>query len=138
MRIAPPATEPEIQAFERRYQTEIHSEFRSYLRAVNGMLQSSNDQCDSNLFSFWQVDRIRPVAEECPNLQTAPTEGRYFVFADYMLWSWAYAIDLRAGSADAGKVILVGGLSPQCVASSFYEFVRLYTEDSRRLYATPA
>ncbi len=138
MRIAPPATEAEIQAFERRYEVEVYLEFRAYLSTVNGMLQSSNNQCDSNIFAFWQLDRIRPVADECPELQMAPKDGQCFVFADYMVWSWAYAIDLNATSADTGKVILVGGLTGQVVADSFNEFFRLYIANPPRLYATPA
>jgi hypothetical protein len=138
MRIAPAATELEIQALELRYQIQIEREFRAYLLTVNGMLQSANDQCDSNLFAFWQIDRIRPVGEECPELQAAPNERQYFVFADYMIWSWAYAIDLNANSATSGRVILVGGLRQQCVAFSFFDFVHLYMQDSRQLYAAPA
>lgn len=138
MRIAPPATERDVQAFESKYEIEMDQEFRAYLLTANGMLQSANDQCDSNLFAFWQLDRIRPVAEECPELQTTPEEKRYFVFADYMIWSWAYAIDFNSSSPCVGKVVLVGGLREQCVASSFYEFVHLYIQDSPRLYATPA
>jgi hypothetical protein len=138
MRLAPPADEAQIERFEHRYRLEMISEFRAYLLTVNGMLQSGNDDCDSNLFAFWQLDRIRPIADECPELQRSPEEGRYFVFADYMIWSWAYAVDLTSSSATAGKIILVGGLREQCVSSTFSEFVRLYTEDSPQLYALPA
>jgi hypothetical protein len=134
MRIAPPATETQVLEFERNYGIEIVHEFRDYLLTVNGMLQASNDQCDANLFAFWQLNRIRPVSEECPELQRSAEEGRYFAFADYMVWSWAYAIDLASTSDTRGKVILVGGLREQSVASTFSEFVRLYVEDSPRLY----
>ena len=113
-------------------------EFRDYLLTVNGMLQSGNEDCDSNIFAFWQLNRIRPIADECPELQRSPEEGRYFVFADYMIWSWAYAIDLAASSATAGRVILVGRLREQIVSPNFFGFVRLYAEDSRQLYALPA
>jgi hypothetical protein len=138
MRLAQPADEAQVKEFERRYDLDMIPEFRAYLMTVNGMLQSGSDDCDSHLFAFWQLDRIRPVVEECPELQLSPEEGRYFVFADYMIWSWAYAIDLMAPSATAGNVILVGGLRQQRVSSTFSEFVRLYVEDSRELYAVPA
>jgi hypothetical protein len=138
LRIAPPATEGEIEAFENKYVIQMDQQFRAYLLTVNGMLQTANDQCDSNLFAFWQLGRIRPVAEECPELQTTAEEKRCFVFADYMIWSWAYAIDFNSSSSNAGRVILVGGLREQFVASSFHEFVHLYVQDSPRLYAAPA
>ena len=138
IRLAPPADEAQIEWFEQRYGLQIILEFRDYLLTVNGMLQFANDDCDSNMFAFWQLNRIRPIADECPELQRSPEEGQYFVFADYMIWSWAYAVDLAASSATAGRVILVGGLREQIVSPTFSGFVRLYTEDSRQLYALPA
>lgn len=135
MRIAAAANESSIRAFERKYQIHIEPEFRSYLLTVNGMLQSASNDCDSNLFAFWQTQRICTIGEECPELQTALEEREYFVFADYMIWSWAYAIDLRMDSPTIGKVILVVGRQHQIVASSFFEFLKLYLEDSRNIYA---
>ena len=94
------------------------------------------DNCDSNLFAFWSLERIKPVADECPELEGAKGHESYFVFADYMIWSWGYAINLDANSSDAGEVILIGGRRPQQVARSFFDFIGLYVQDSKDLYAS--
>ena len=52
MRIALPATEPEILAFERRYGIRVDPEFRAYLLTVNGMLQSTGTLTCSR-FGSW-------------------------------------------------------------------------------------
>lgn len=138
MRIAPPAKEHEILAFERGNELRLDPAFRSYLLTVNGMLQSAESECDANLFAFWPLNRIRRAAEECPESLGGPEEKEFFVFADYMMWSWAYAIDLDSNSPTVGGVTLVGGHRRQCVASSFLEFVHLYIQDSPRVYAASA
>src|SRR4051794_10595019 len=93
VRPAEPASETQVRTFEDQYGIEIIPEFRAYLMSLNGMRYGD---CDDNLFEFWQIDRIRTVAEECPDSQRSLEEGRYFVFADYMMWSWAYAVDLAS------------------------------------------
>jgi hypothetical protein len=56
----------------------------------------------------------------------------YFLFADYLQWSWAYAI--RLGSNATHDVILVGTRKPQKAAATFSEFLELYFRDSQDLY----
>lgn len=84
--IAGGVTEEEIQRFESKYQLQICREFRVYLADVNGMLET--DSCDSNMFCFWPLSKLKSVAEECPNLKGTKGHENYFVFADYMIWSW--------------------------------------------------
>src|ERR1041385_6215735 len=93
---APGVSEQELEAFEKRNKIRIHDEFRHYLSTVNGMIEADN--CDSNLFAFWSLEKIKPVADECPELESTKGYESYFIFADYMIWSWAYAINLDANS----------------------------------------
>ncbi len=58
----------------------------------------------------------------------------FFVFADYLHWSWAYAIRLSKRPAEECSVVLIGKQFPITVASSFEEFVNLYIADSPKLY----
>jgi hypothetical protein len=129
------ATEEQIQSFERQYQLRVCREFRTYLSIVNGILETDN--CDSNIFSFWPLSRLKQVREECPDIEGAKGHESYFVFADYMIWSWAYAINLDSVHLKAGEVVLLGGNRQQRIAESFEEFIRLYIEDSRYIYAVP-
>jgi len=47
------------------------------------------------------------------------------VFADYLIWSWAFVIDVRGD----GSVSIIGGGAPERVASSFGDFLRLFIDD---------
>ncbi len=135
--IAEGASESELQEFESREGVLIPNEFRAYLQAVNGMVQMAPHDCDKNLFAFWQLGRIKPVRVECPQYAIDEATGNFFVFADYIVWSWAYALEMCPEPREAGKVILIGGLRPQAVSRSFTEFVELYVQDAAALYAQP-
>ena len=58
------------------------------------------------------------------------------MFADFMIRSFEYAINMDAKSQHVGSVILVGGASPQFVSRSFPDFIDLYLRDARELYGS--
>jgi hypothetical protein len=60
--------------------------------------------------------------------------GRYIAFADYLQWSWAYAIRLGNGPSEPNPVIHVCTIRPKTVAGSFSDFVDLYLRDARELH----
>ena len=57
-----------------------------------------------------------------------------FVFADYLNWSWAYAIRLVSDVDSCNRVVIVGKNSPERVAETFEGFVDLYLADAEGLY----
>jgi hypothetical protein len=59
-----------------------------------------------------------------------PDPQAHFVFADYLQWSWAYAI--RLGTS--GNPVIFVGAEGGVVANSFTEFVALYVQDAEALY----
>ena len=95
---------------------------------------------DEKGFSFWSLERVRWVpeelAEEAPVSPSFPDAENFYAFADYLGWSWAYAIRLSELPGPA-PVILIGKDSPALVARSFGEFVDLYLADSSALYGSP-
>ena len=111
---------------------------RQYLSAANGMPTIPGSDVDSNGFRFWPLEHIRPVPTVCAEagvpVPAVKDPARYFVFADYFDWSWAYAIDLSRSDAGSQPIVHVGTLEPKTVAHSFTEFVDLYVQDSRDLY----
>lgn len=125
-----------VSAFESSHKVVIPAEMRDYLLELDGMGQYWPDDQDANGFSLWPIARIRPVAEELAALgkNSIPGLEHYFAFADYMAWSWAYAILLTHEESSDNPVVIIGMDSPVRVASSFGEFVDLYLEDSPRLY----
>jgi len=89
-----------IREFESRY-VKLPTEMRDYLLQLDGTSARWPVDQDARLFSFWQLAQIRPVNDELASYEVPPIAGfeRYFVFADFMDWSWAYAINRGWSSA---------------------------------------
>ncbi len=136
--IAAGVSEEGLRRFETKYGVRLSSvpDFREYLLNVNGMAQIGGQDCDEKGFAFWPLRRIKRVTEECAesNVETPRFDdiGNYFAFADYMQWSWAYAICVAPNQR--GKVLQFGTHSPRIVADSFSQFVDAYLADSEQLY----
>ena len=126
-----------ITAFERRHHVVLPSAVRAYYQTVNGMKQTSKDACDSNGFSFWPLDQVTPIDEFLETYRWPTCEGcaGFFVFADYLQLSWAYAI--RLARTPGNPVVLIGKERPELVAASFDDFVTAYLEDAASLYGGP-
>jgi hypothetical protein len=145
LKIAPGNPEARLQEFERHNSVILPPDLRDYFLSVDGMVQVGGHDCDPTGFAFWPLARVKGVAEECAEHSLAIPEvadpDRYFVFADYLQWSWAYAIYLSDRPSRPNPVIHVGTIRPKTVAASFAEFVDLYLRDARELYVdaeTPA
>lgn len=128
--------------FEGKNFLRLPPDMRQYLAASNGMPSLPGSDVDSNGFRFWPLEQIRPLPAVCSEagvpVPDVKDPDRYFVFADYLDWSWAYAIDLGGGGAGSQRIIHVGTLEPKTVADSFTEFVDLYVQDARGLYVLAA
>ncbi|HEY0875844.1 MAG TPA: SMI1/KNR4 family protein [Vicinamibacterales bacterium] len=133
--LAPGVPAADIANFESRYALTLPSDLRAYFERVNGHVQRGGADSDREGFAFWTLANVQPLPSVCAayDVPVPQVDGpdRYFVFADYLQWSWAYAI--RLGTID-NPVILVGTEDPQPVAASFTEFVRLYLRDDEALY----
>ncbi len=129
-----------LQAFEKHAGAVLPDDMRKYFRLLNGMKDTWPGDQDPNGFSFWPLSKVRWVPEELAEMspQTAAFPGAedFYVFADYMGWSWAYAIRLSR-SPGANLVILIGKEVPEFVAGSFSAFVDLYLSDAPALYESP-
>ena len=97
-----------VGAFEETHRVVVPDDFREYLLRLNG-LADYGPGADQNGFGFWPLSRIRPVATE----ERPPhfTESGYFVFADYLDWSWAYAIQLLEDRAHGHVTRRYGGFA---------------------------
>ena len=138
LKIAPPAPDAALEEFETRNRVVLLSDFRDYFHAADGMIQIGGHDCDQNGFAFWPLARIKNATEECTKLGVAPPNverpAEYFVFADYLQWSWAYAIRLVNQPLESNEIIHVGTDIPTVVATSFTEFLTLYLRDDKKLY----
>lgn len=138
--IAPGCPEEKLVRFEKEMGIQLPADMRSYFGIVDGMRPGSPGDQDPQGFSFWPLARVRWVPEELadrsPHSVGFPGSEDFYAFADYLDWSWAYAIRLSQ-STGRNQVILIGKDEPELVAGSFGDFVDLYVVDSPLLYESP-
>ena len=131
-----PASASEIHDFERERKIVFPEDFKRYLLEVNGTKVDG----DSNLFEFYPLDRLETWIEKkwtipprAPNYFVA---NEFYVFCDYMISCWAYAIRL-GNDQDSGEVLACGWLEFTKIADSFTDFIELYLADDERIYPPP-
>ena len=130
--------EDDIRSFETRYEIALPPDMREYFLNVNGMPPYFPGDKDKEGFSFWPLDRVRTLEEDNEahdrRYLRLTEEDSFFLFCDYLGWSWAYAIKRIPGSRGVEGIYLVGCPNPIKIADSCSDFVRLYLEQSDRLY----
>jgi hypothetical protein len=104
--------------FERAQGVRLPADLAEYFARVDGMDEGS---CDEHCIRFWPLAEVKTVGEELDDSRSAACRD-YFVFADYSIWTHAYAIRVDPGN----EVVVVGGDEPIRVASSFTDFVGKY------------
>jgi hypothetical protein len=119
------ATEDEIHAFEQRHGVKLPTELLDYFLFLNGMDQAPG------FFRFWPLTKLIPLRSESVTVLEAE---RYFVFADYMMGTWYYAIYLGDDPFLQNRVILKDFPGRPVIALNFSEFIELYLIDSPKLY----
>jgi hypothetical protein len=117
-----------LDAFEARYGVALPADLRAHFEAVDG----TGWEMESGLFRFWPLGAVKPVPEELP--EGCPDRTSYpgcFLFADWGIRCWGYAVRLVPEASRAGPVFRVTGGSPPGgeVAPSFGAFVDAYLAD---------
>lgn len=125
------AAEDTLTEFERRYAVRLPQDFRSYLLLANG-----GDTNDESFVRFWPLEEIVPVEVVLADYE--PDRGLYpgaFVFADYAINAWMWAIQLDGDPCDVGRVFLleVDGRRKSPIVLSFTEWVRCFLINSHSL-----
>ena len=129
LKIRPGASLVQLLQFQDRHSAHLDPVMLAYFRAANGMEREEMDP-ESHI-RFWPLEEVKLLHGEVD----APWVAQYpncYLFADYLLWSHGYAIDL--GPSHHGRILLVGGESARQVATSFAEFVSLYLSQSEQLF----
>jgi hypothetical protein len=131
-----PCTERQLRDFEHRKHAHLPYDLRQFLLVANGMNRGFRLGKDSEGFAFWNLADFRRADVELR--QRSPSSPRpengqdFYTFADYMDWSWAYAIKLCGDGT--GCIALIGGADAvPLVASSFSDFLQKYLHDPERL-----
>jgi hypothetical protein len=98
---------------------------------------SDNRYMDNATFTFWGLDEVKPLTEECSEevYENLADAGNYFIFVDCCAWAWAYAIKITSDQLAENPVIAIGlEKYPFQIAQNFTNFVELYLANDPRLY----
>jgi hypothetical protein len=106
----------------------LPEDFRAYLLQAAPAKQFWDDG-DIN---WWPPARIANIPDEYEysvgDRLVAVNARSYLFFADYMIWSWAWAICCGDGE-DRGKVVVIGRKPDHIIANSFTEFAEAAIRD---------
>ncbi len=124
--------EARVAAIEARYAVTLPEDFRRYLVEAC----PDNDRWDNDNTAWWGLKEIKSLGEDYAHPVTGELAGhvkdKYLVFADYMVWCWAWVIAC-ADDEHRGKVAIIGASPDRFVADSFDDFLRIYAEDPIQL-----
>lgn len=126
------ATAPELEEFERRHGVQLPGDYRIFLQHLNG--------CDGlghrRHLRFWPVGELH--LERWAECEALLAGGLPFIFADFLIQSDLYVMNLAASETYAHIYYWSHGMSP--LARSFTEFLTTYmrTDDGLVLRSSQA
>lgn len=128
-----------ILLFESQNDLSLPLDLTAYFKSLGNTIVD----IDNNLYQFYTIDQFKSVKKELahwggiPNYRniTNTLEGTEscFVFADYMLHSFAYAIRLYPDRGHVNEIYVISGDKYRIIANSFSDFMSLYFDDSTEL-----
>jgi hypothetical protein len=126
----PDPPEREIRALEERYSVRLPDDFRRYLLAT---MPHGNDW-DHRGTRWFPLADIKSLREECADWATisALDSDKLLVFADFLIWCYAWSVDCSDGET-RGKVAIITG-DDHYVADSFDDFLDRYLRDEGALH----
>ncbi|HEX8350365.1 MAG TPA: SMI1/KNR4 family protein [Hymenobacter sp.] len=133
------ATEEQLKNFEESYKLKLPQDLRDYFANVNGTEGESDDGfftfCTFNQFqSIQQVLRDwYGVPKHSDIIQKIDHSETCYVFADYSICLFAYAIRLHHEVGSENEVYAICGGEYRIIAKSFSEFINLYLQKSDQL-----
>jgi hypothetical protein len=135
--IIPPASDTDIQTFERLHSVEMPLQIRLYFQWSNGMNSQPGKDLDENGFRFMPLSEVCSVrdfaAEKSWKLDPGGVDlSKAFVFVDYLQWCGAYAFE--SGKVNRGAIYLLGSPRVTIVSFSLEQFIDLYLKDSVAIY----
>ncbi|MCK5945042.1 MAG: SMI1/KNR4 family protein [Planctomycetes bacterium] len=128
----PGASESSLAAFETRHRVVLPADFRRYLQLVNG----TGSGYDDDFYRFAPLGEVAPVADSWGiSDQGVDNFAGCFVFADWAINCWDYALQLAGPEHEIGRVFCVedANSKPESMASSFGEWLAIYLRDRDRL-----
>jgi hypothetical protein len=124
----------ELDSFEAKHDVVLPEDLRDYFFCVNGM---PPDEVDDGMIRFWTVQEVQPVVLGAPAFSDPSyiqNPKSLLLFADYSIWTHAYAIRLGSVPMKTNEVVIIGYESPVVICKCFSEFVDRYLTDKDLLH----
>ena len=120
-----------ISGFEEQHGVRLPEAMKAYFMAANG----TGGGMDRESFTFWPLEEVELVEDALTYHSDRCDYPHCYLFCDWAIWCWGYAVRLGPRDSDAGPVYLVRGGSPAggVVAESFEEFMKRYRDDAEGL-----
>jgi SMI1 / KNR4 family (SUKH-1) len=128
VKIQPGASPEDLVVFERTHGVTLPADVRAFLQAVNGFEEG---EWDEEMVEWYPISKWEPMIGPSYAVETLPDAASYYVFADYCLNAFLYAIRLGPSVDEQNTVIgWFGGDPPSWrMASSFSELLEAYLRD---------
>ncbi len=121
------ADEQQITDFETKYHVRLPSDLRAYVATLNGGESGRDGPMDTTSIAFWRLDQIEPLGSE----RGGP--ANLFIFADFLIDSHAYAIQLSDDANEPTPVFIDWGKRIEKVSDSFSAFIHGYLSNDRQV-----
>lgn len=132
--------EENINSFTRTYGLIIPNDIREYFMEING----TNENYDGRFFKFYPFSQFKSIDDHFNNWEGVPNYNaaknvirdsqNCFVFADYMCYTFSYAIRLYPKEMKVNEIYIICGDEYKFIASSFSEFAELFVLSEESLY----
>ncbi len=127
-----PSSDAAVTAVESTFGVRLPADFRAYLR--EGC--RADEQLDIHGTTWWPLSRIKSLPDdyrhEVKSAEIAQDADGFLFFADWLIWSLAWAICCRPGD-NHGRVAVIDGVQDRFVADSLAEFIDTYIRDHDQL-----
>jgi hypothetical protein len=134
VKVCPGASIEELEAFERRRGVTLPSDVRELMLTENGF---EDGEWDDELNEWYPLSKWERMTEVYHVSDPIPDVDDYFVFADYCLHGWLYAVRLTPAASGENTVIgyCAGGKTPVWqIADSFTGLIEAYLRDPVVMY----
>lgn len=130
----------EIDKFELENRLLLPEDIKAFFTHLRG----GKDMYDDDLFLFYSFDNFKSIDDSLKNWRGIPDYGNivntlaqykeYYVFANYSIMLFSYAIRLYEYKQNEHEIIVICGDEYLQIANSFSGFLELYLNDSVDLY----
>lgn len=128
LRVNEPATQLEIEQFEKNHDVKLTDILKEYFLTFNGT--DEGNFCDKG-FSFFALNEFKPVID-IEGIDYFK-EQNSFVFSEYLLWMEGYAIQLDTDGNDLGIYEICNEKNK--VYDSFEDFINDVIQENIDVYS---